>query len=278
MFWEGVRCAPRQQNLDTSVIMVHMPLILAIAFLVTAALYASVGFGGGSTYNALLVLNGADYRVIPAIALVCNVIVVTGGAWRFGRSGDLAVTRLLPYLLASTPAAWLGGRLPISEAAFIGLLGAALLVSGLHLAFQRTPLSGAHARIDERPRFLLPFVIGGLIGLLSGLVGIGGGIFLAPILYGLKWGSPRQIAAACSLFILANSLSGLTGQLIKLRDFDLLTLAAPYWPLPIAVLVGGQFGSWLAGARLSPGVIRLLTAILILYAALRLLHRWVGLI
>src|SRR3990167_10506791 len=119
-----------------------MPIVLTAAFFITAILYASVGFGGGSTYNALLVLSGADYRLVPAIALVCNVIVVTGGVWRFSRTGDLSARRLAPFLMTSVPAAWIGGRLAISETTFVGLLGAALLISGVRLALQRgTPQS-----------------------------------------------------------------------------------------------------------------------------------------
>ena len=131
---------------------------------------------------------------------------------------------------------------------------------------------------QSRNHRLLAAGIGGAIGLLSGLVGIGGGIFLAPLLYLMRWGHARQIAAASSLFILVNSLSGLAGQLMKLQDLALLSLAAPYWPLPIAVLIGGQAGSWLAGHKLDPAIIRRLTALLILYVAARLLWRWVGLI
>lgn len=251
--------------------------VLFAAFLVTALLYASVGFGGGSTYNALLVMSGADFRVLPAIALVCNVIVVSGGVWRFSRTGDLSLRRLTPFLAASVPAAWIGGRIPVSETLFIGLLGGALLLSGLHLAFQK----GAETVTLEpaaRIHGLLAAGLGGMIGLLSGIVGIGGGIFLAPALYLMRWGSPRRIAASSSLFILVNSLSGLAGQLMKLQDLALFSLAAPYWPLPIAVLIGGQAGSWLAGYKLNPAIIRRLTALLILYVAARLLWRWVGMI
>ena len=192
-----------------------MPFLLVAAFLVTAVLYASVGFGGGSTYSALLVLNGTDYRILPAIALVCNIIVVSGGIWRFSRTGHLSLRRLTPFLVTSIPMAWLGGRLLISETVFIGMLGAALLLSGLRLVMENAPPQDDTA-ITE-PRHLASGITGAGIGLLSGLVGIGGGIFLAPVLYMMKWGGARQIAAACSLFILVNSLSGLVGQVMKLQ-------------------------------------------------------------
>ncbi len=252
-----------------------MPLVLAGLFLVTAALYAAVGFGGGSTYNALLVLNGTDFRILPAIALLGNIIVVSGGIWRFYRTGEIALRPLLPFLLLSIPLAWLGGRLVVPETVFIGLLGGALLLSGLRLAFQRAPTL---QNTERKPTPLaVALLTGGGIGLLSGIVGIGGGILLAPILYFLHWGSPRKIAAACSLFILVNSLSGLTGQLMKLQDLNILALVMPYWPLLPAVFIGGQIGSWFAAKGLQPLFIKRLTAILILYVAARLLYRWMHL-
>ena len=250
---------------------------LPALFLVTAILYAAVGFGGGSTYNALLVLYGVDFRILPAIALACNIVVVSGGVWRFSRAGALSFKRLLPFIAASIPAALIGGRLPISETVFVGLLGTALLLSGLRMLFLHSatvPEIAGHRNAN----WPISLGIGGAIGLLSGIVGIGGGIFLAPILYLMKWGTSRKIAAASSLFILVNSLAGLTGQLTKLSDAALLETALPYWPLLVAVFIGGQIGSWLGAGRLNPMWMKRMTAVLILYVAARLIWRWVGII
>ena len=249
-----------------------MPVVLGILFFVTAGLYASVGFGGGSTYNALLVLSGVDYQILPAIALTCNIIVVTGGAARFWKSGDVRLKALLPFMITSVPCAWLGGRLEISETAFIGALGITLLLSGWRLAVQSETDNPMVAPKKRHP--LLPFAIGGSIGFLSGMVGIGGGIFLAPVLYFLSWDTPRKIAAACSLFILANSVSGLLGQVSKLNDRQVLSDLIEYWPLMVAVFLGGQIGSWAASQRLQPSLIKRLTAVLILFVSIRLLYRW----
>lgn len=253
-----------------------MPLYLIGLFFVVAAIYAAVGFGGGSTYNALLVLSGTDYRILPAIALACNIVVVLGGVWWFSREKLLDVKALLPFLFASIPAAWLGGRLPVSETVFIGLLGGALLISGVRLLLQRDFV------FDTKDKRAIPSWLAGLtgggIGLLSGLVGIGGGIFLAPVLYSLRWNTPRKIAAACSLFILVNSISGLSGQIMKLSGDEMLSLVIPYWPLLPAVFLGGHIGSWMASKRFEPIVLKWLTAGLILYVAMRLLFRWVALL
>lgn len=252
-----------------------MPLLLALLFFITAALYASVGFGGGSTYNALLVLYGADYHILPSIALVCNIIVVAGGSYAFAKGGHLDLRRLLPFVVTSVPAAWAGGRIPISETIFIGALGFSLLAAGLHLALDRK--RDLDAEMKKTPP-ALAWVVGGGIGFLSGLVGIGGGIFLAPVLYLIRWGKPKEIAGACSLFILVNSLSGLTGQVMKLGDMGALAMMRDYWMLFPAVLIGGQIGSRMANTGLSSLAIKRLTAVLILYVSIRLIWRWIHLI
>lgn len=256
-----------------------MPGLLLLLFLLTALAYASVGFGGGSTYSSLLILYGVDFRVLPVITLTCNIAVVSGGVWRFSRAGHLSLSRLAPFLLISIPAAWLGGRLPVSETAFTGLLGAALLASGGRLAITATKSTTPDTEEPEsKTTWFVAACVGGGIGLLSGLVGIGGGIFLAPVLYFLRWGSPRAISGACSLFILVNSMAGLLGQVTKLHSLENLEPALAYWPLVSAVLVGGQVGSWLASKRLPASFVKRLTAVLILYVAARLLYRWVGLL
>ena len=243
-------------------------LTLASLFLVTACLYASAGFGGGSTYTALLVLAGTEFHLIPLIALSCNIVVVMGGVWRFHKVGALRIKPLLPFLIGSIPAAWIGGRLPISETFFIGLLSVALLLAGLRLLFVKLPERGNETRPTP---MLLAALIGTVLGGLAGLVGIGGGIFLAPVLYGLKWGRPRQIAAACSFFILVNSVAGLFGQMLKFQDQNILDQIPTYIPLILAVFIGGQIGAWLSSKKLDPILLKRITACLILVAAVRLL-------
>lgn len=246
--------------------------MLALTFLLTALLYASVGFGGGSTYSALLVLAETDFRLLPSIALICNLTVVSGGCWRFARAGHLHIRPMLPWLATSLPAAWVGGRMPIAEIHFIALLGFSLLAAGLRLSLTAP---APQQPVASRRQMLAISMTGGLLlGLLAGLSGIGGGIFLAPLLYLLGRHSPREIAANCSLFILVNSAAGLSGQVMKLDDAALLGEALRYWPLVPAVLIGGQIGSWLSIRRLNPLLLQRLTALLILYVAVRLLWRW----
>jgi len=246
---------------------------LIALFFLTAALYASVGFGGGSTYNALLVLSGADYRIYPLIALACNIAVVSGNSYRFNKAGLVEWRKILPFVALSIPFALIGGLLDLSETAFIGLLGISLLFAGSSLLLERKDA-------ESRPRKdigWLGYLIGGAIGLLSGMVGIGGGIFLAPILHKINWGGAKTIAAASSVFILVNSLAGMTGQFVKLSSQNLLQLAQPYWLLIPAVLVGGWIGNTAGIKKLSPLLVRRLTAILILYVAVRLMWKFYNL-
>ncbi|MEO9469110.1 sulfite exporter TauE/SafE family protein [Parasphingorhabdus sp.] len=245
---------------------------LTLFFLLTAGLYASVGFGGGSTYIALLALADLDYRLIPIVALLCNIIVVTGGTYRFHIRGLIEWRRIWPILVLSLPAAWLGGMVQINRELFLLLLGLSLVVAaGLILVepmLRKVNFDQSAER--EQNRWFIP-VTGAGIGFLSGMVGIGGGIFLAPILLLSNWMDSRRVAATASLFILVNSLSGLAGQLSKSGWDQGSEAIISYWPLFVAVLIGGQMGSFLASKTLPEIWIKRLTALLILYVALRIL-------
>lgn len=247
---------------------------LTPAFFVTALLYASVGFGGGSTYNALLALAGVDYRLLPAVALTCNILVVIGGTWRFHKAGLMPWRRALPLVVISAPFAWLGGLTPIKETLFLSLLAGSLLVAGLALLLQK----GAETTVDipDRKATIADLLTGAGVGYLAGLVGIGGGIFLAPYLHVTRWAGSRQIAATASLFILVNSVAGLSGQLLKLGGAGALPDVAAYWPLALAVIVGGQMGSFAGTKVLSPTLVKRATGVLILYVAGQLIWKLAG--
>lgn len=238
---------------------------LAFAFLVAALLYAAVGFGGGSTYTALLLLGGVAVGLVPAISLACNIVVVSGGTVRFARSGMMPWAKALPLIAVAAPLAFLGGLTPVKQGLLVALLGVSLLASAIALLVQPQ----AAKPLDLSPRLLLP--IAAALGYLAGVVGIGGGIFLAPILHLIRWAEARAVAATASLFILVNSLFGLTGQLIKGKGAAMLHAVAGHWPLLIAVLIGGAIGTQIA-VRTGPAVlIRRLTALLVAFVAVRLL-------
>jgi uncharacterized protein len=239
---------------------------LAAAFFATALLYASVGYGGGSTYNALLALSGVDYRLLPAIALACNIVVVTGGTIRFARAGITPWRGALLLTAIAAPAAFLGGLTPIGKSAFLTLLGGSLVLTALTMLIPMREREGQPTALAGwMPLAAAP------IGYLAGLVGIGGGIFLAPLLHVTRWNSARAIAATASLFILVNSLFGLVGQVVKGGADRLASAVTLGLPLLIAVAIGGQVGSLLAARLLPPVSIRWLTAALTLWVGARLL-------
>jgi uncharacterized membrane protein YfcA len=241
--------------------------ILALAFFATALLYSAAGFGGGSTYTALLVLGAVDYRAIPILSLLCNVLVAGVGTWRFAVRGHLDWRRCWPLFVTSVPAAWLGGRVMIAQSLFLGLLGAVLLAAGLVMLWQ----PAWQARGDPPvPRRWVEPVAGAGLGFTAGLVGIGGGIFLAPLLYLLRWGPPRRIAATCAAFILVNSIAGLVGQASKGLGAA-AAVVGEHWLLFPAVAAGAMIGATIGATRLDPKWVRVLTALLILYVAARLL-------
>ena len=244
--------------------------VLASMFFLTALLYASVGFGGGSTYTALLVLAGANILIIPVVSLVCNILVVSGNTWRYNRAGLISWMRVWPFMVLSVPMAWIGGRIHVDETLFIGLLALALFFAGISLLFKPSPKPNTKAAAS----LPLSAGIGAGLGLLSGIVGIGGGIFLAPILHRIGWGRAKEIAALCSLFILVNSVSGLTGQLIKLGGLEQLELTRPYWLLAPLVLIGGYIGNHMSVKVFSQNTVRKITAILVLFVAVRLLWKF----
>ncbi len=243
-----------------------MPNWLPFGFFGTALLYASVGFGGGSTYSALLALAGTAFTVLPIISLACNIVVVSGSTVRFSLAREVPWKGALLLSLVAAPMAFLGGLTPVKEKTFLLLLGASLILAGLALLLPRKEQQGEPSRYVR----LMPLAAAPL-GYLAGLVGIGGGIFLAPLLHFTRWGSARRIAATTSLFILINSATGLVGQLVKSGAGRFGEGLSGGWVLLLAVIVGGQLGTLLALRILPERVIRWLTAALTIWAGTNLL-------
>lgn len=243
---------------------------LAALFFVTAILYSSVGFGGGSTYTALLVLSGTAYSFIPIISLSCNIMVVLGNVLFSLRNRLLDWPSALPLVALSAPLSFMAGALPINERLFVLLLASMLFLAGVQMIIGDAPQTAAKTPQDRPRSTYIAVATGGLLGFVSGLVGIGGGIFLAPALHLLNWASARKIAAICSLFILVNSIAGLLGQLTKLESSVDIQNLLRFWPLMAAVFLGGMVGRRISLNFLSERMIKRLTAILILFVAVRL--------
>ena len=244
-------------------------IILSILFFVTAILYASVGFGGGSTYLALLLLWEVPYFIFPVIALSCNIIVVSGNCFNYIRAGNLNLKLLIPYLIGSIPLAFIGGSLSIGKEFFEILLFVVLTVAGILLLFKFKSYD-EKVEIFRKIPIIVSILIGGTLGFVSGIAGVGGGIFLSPILFLLRAGKPKHIVTASSLFILINSLSGIIGQLTKTT---VLSEIQNYWFLFLAVLIGGQIGNFLNLKIFPTRLLALVTAGLVLFVAVRMAYK-----
>lgn len=247
-------------------------LELCFLFFLIAVFYASVGFGGGSSYLAILSLFGIDFLLLRSTALLCNITVVSSGAFIFNKHKLINWSKILPLIICSLPMAFFGGRLRVTEHIFFIALGITLILAALLMLWQA---------FRKKKSFYKSFnnkavngTIGAVIGFFSGMIGIGGGIFLAPALHFMQWDKPKVIAATASLFILLNSIAGLLGQFSNANftfNFQFVL------PLIIAVFIGGQIGTRLNIIHFKPNTIRILTAVLIAFVGLRILVKYAGL-
>lgn len=242
--------------------------VIALFFLV-AVLYSSVGFGGGSSYLAILALTSLAFIHIRAIALLCNIVVVSGGTYIYIKNNLFNWGKITPLVLMSIPMAFIGGYLKISHTFFFTLLGITLLVAAV-LMWVSKYISKKSESTNFKKSLKKDVSYGGAIGFISGMVGIGGGIFLAPLLHLTKWDSTKRIAATSSFFILANSIAGLAGQFLN-PDFSIEPTITVLFMF--TVLIGGQIGSRLSVKLVSPIKLKKATALLIAFVALRILWK-----
>lgn len=242
---------------------------IIVLFFTIAILYSSVGFGGGSSYLAILALTGIAFPQIRATALLCNIVVVSGNVVLFYQQKNIDLKKIIPLVLCSIPLAYLGGFLKINQQFFFILLGFTLLFAAITMWFSKKIASKNDIKKEQNTFKNVTF--GGLIGFISGMVGIGGGVFLAPLLHLTNWDIPKKIAATASIFILVNSIAGLVGQYSN-PDFQV------NWHLTsillITVFVGGQIGNRFSNSFFSPIQLKKATSILIAFVSLRILIKY----
>lgn len=234
-------------------------------FLIISILYSSVGFGGGSSYLAVLALTGIAYTQIRSTALLCNIVVVSGNVLLYLQQKQYNWKMVVPLVIFSIPMAFVGGFLRISETFFFILLGVTLLFAAFTMWVSKRITTSKEVNTQKNVAY------GGIIGFISGMVGIGGGIFLAPLLHLTNWDTPKRIAATASFFILVNSISGLFGQYTNPQfsiDWNLTGI------LLVTVFIGGQIGSRLSNRLFTPVQLKKATAILIAFVSIRILIKY----
>lgn len=236
---------------------------LPFIFFVIALFYSSVGFGGGSSYLAIMSLFLTDFYEIRSTALILNICVVSIGTFIFIKNKVFDLKLFWPFLASSIPLAYLGAQLRLSQQVFFLILGSSLILSGIAMI-----LRYIQSNLESKEFSLIKKLsLGGSVGLLAGISGIGGGIFLSPTLNLLKWSNPRIVASLASVFILVNSMAGLVGLNIA-GTFQLD--ASLIWKLILAVVLGGGIGSYLSNKKFNMRILGGLTAILVIYVGLRL--------
>lgn len=241
----------------------NITIVVALLFLVAAILYSSVGHAGASGYLAAMALMGIAPIVMKPTALVLNLLVATIATVRFARAGYFSWSLLWPFMLGSIPLAFIGGTITLPGHWYKTLVGIVLVLSALNLLFQRNAKNNTH---PKEPPIILALLSGGIIGLLAGLTGTGGGIFLSPLLIFAGWAETRDTGGVSAAFILVNSAAGLAGNLTSMQ---FLPTALPIWLA--AAVAGGLIGTELGTRRIATTTFRQLLAVVLIVAGAKLI-------
>jgi uncharacterized membrane protein YfcA len=220
------------------------PYFLSALFFIVALVYSSVGLGGGSSYTALMAIFGVSYIAIPAISLTLNLFVTSVGSFNFIRKKHARVGLILPFFVTSIPMAYLGGALKLPKEIFYWILLISLVLVAVRVfSWEKTSFT---LNIGKAQKILLSLAAGAMLGFVAGAVGIGGGIYLVPLIIILGLGSAKEAAACGAIFIWMNSLSGLIARFHH-HPIDLNA----YLPLIASVLIGGYLGSFMGSSKFS---------------------------
>jgi uncharacterized membrane protein YfcA len=231
-----------------------------ILIVVVAALYTSVGHGGASGYIAVLSLTALASGEISSTALTMNLLAAGAAFWAFQRGGHFRFKIVWPFLVTSIPAAYLGGTISISEKLYFLTLAGVLIYAAVRLVWKKKTTSDDEECQAIRLGVALP--LGAAIGLLSGVIGVGGGIFLSPIILLMRWGQVKETAAASALFILINSAAGIGGRAVS-GTYE----PAHLIPLLAACGIGALIGSWAGAFKFQPKAVRAMLSAVLLIAA-----------
>lgn len=240
--------------------------LIILAVFIVAMLYSSVGHGGASGYLAVMAFLAVAPEVTRPTALVLNLFVASIGTYQFWRAGYFSWRILWPFAAASIPMAFVGGFLTLPTNVYKMVLGVVLILAAVRLAWRISSIAEI-----KHPNIAIGLVIGGLIGLLSGLVGVGGGIFLTPILLLMNWSETKVAAGVSVAFILVNSIAGLFGNWLLGKNTALSSLPSDVWLWIGAAVIGGLVGSTLGSKKYNSITLRRVLAVVLLFAGVKLI-------
>lgn len=242
------------------------PIFIALLFFSIAFIYSSVGLGGGSSYTAVMALLGFSSIVIPTVSLMLNMLVTTAGSYNFIRQKHARFKLIFPFLFSSMPMAYVGGSLHLPRQLFYWLLLISLVFVAIRIYFWND--TKLHYTLTNSQKFILSLITGAILGFIAGVVGIGGGVYLVPLIIILGLGTQKEAAACGAIFVWLNSVAGLSARF----QYQRIDLTA-YWPLIIAVIIGGVFGSFIGASRFSVKTVEKMLGIIILVAISFLLKK-----
>ena len=240
-------------------IIITSPYFLAVLFFIVAFIYSSVGLGGGSSYTALMAIFGISALAIPMISLSLNLFVTSIGSYNFIKNKHGKIKLILPFLISSIPMAYLGGALQLPKEIFYWILLTSLIFVAARIYFWRTV--AIKFEFNQKEKIIISLIVGSILGLIAGVVGIGGGVYLVPLIIVLGLGTEKEAAACGAIFIWLNSFSGLASRL-QYNTIDLTN----YIPLIIAVVIGGTLGSYMGAYKFSPKLMDKILGAVILIA------------
>ena len=246
-------------------------IVMASLIFVAALLYSSVGHAGASGYLAVMGFFNLPQSVMRPAALMLNVFVASIGTYRFWRAGHLQWRLFWPFAALSIPFAFYGGRLRLSDPVYQRVLGAVLVLAAANLVWQALQSRRLAAITTRPPPIPVALIIGAALGLLAGLTGVGGGIFISPLLILARWADPKKTAAVSAAFILVNSLAGLSGQMYSGQFKPLQTLPWEFLIWAIAAVAGGLIGSFLGARKLGHTPLRCMLAVVLIIAGAKML-------
>ena len=240
-------------------LIIPSPYVLAALFFLIAFTYSSVGLGGGSSYTALMAIFGMNALAIPMISLSLNLFVTSVGSFNFIRNRHGKIKLVVPFLISSMPMAYLGGSLKLPKEIFYGALLISLVFVAVRIYFWEN--TTIELNIDQKGKIIISLLAGSLLGLVAGIVGIGGGIYLIPLIIILGLGTEKEAAACGAIFVWLNSFSGLLSR-FQYNSIDL----TGYIPLIVAVLAGGSLGSFMGSFKFSPKLMEKILGLIIIVA------------